>query len=174
MFRKAAHLLRHRSTRTTFQWIKGHTGNQGNEGSDQLAKQGAETLETGMLNLEIPMEFDMQGAKLAMLTQVEVYRGILEKKIVEPQNTTENNLQLTREVITRITGDLETSTTIWHSLQKQAINPIIQQFLFKTMHGTYKTGRYWRKIPECEERETCKICNTTESMEHNAEKGTPN
>jgi len=100
----------------TFQWIKGHTGNQGNEGSDQLAKQGVEMLETGTLNLEIPTEFDMQGAKLATLTQVKAYQGILEKKIVEPRNTTENNLQLTHEVITQITRDLETSTTIWHSL----------------------------------------------------------
>jgi len=40
-FKKATHLMRQRSMRTTMQWIKGHDGNKGNEGSDALAKQGA-------------------------------------------------------------------------------------------------------------------------------------
>jgi ribonuclease HI len=40
LFRKAAHLMRHRSAKTTMQWVKGHDGNQGNEGSDALAKLG--------------------------------------------------------------------------------------------------------------------------------------
>ena len=34
------------------------------------------------------------------------------------------------------------------------------------MHGIYMVGKYWRNIPNCEERETCRICNTTDSMEH--------
>jgi len=41
LFRKAAHLMRYRSTKTTMQWVKGHDGNPGNEASDALAKQGA-------------------------------------------------------------------------------------------------------------------------------------
>jgi ribonuclease HI len=40
LFRKAAHLIRHRSAKMTMQWVKGHDGNQGNEGSDALAKLG--------------------------------------------------------------------------------------------------------------------------------------
>jgi ribonuclease HI len=41
LFKKAAHLLRIWTAPTTFQWVKGHGGNEGNEGSDILAKEGA-------------------------------------------------------------------------------------------------------------------------------------
>ena len=41
LFKKATHLIRHRSVKTTMKWVKGHNGVQGNKGSDALAKQGA-------------------------------------------------------------------------------------------------------------------------------------
>jgi hypothetical protein len=55
------------------------------------------------MNLEILVEFNVQGAKLATLTQAKVYRGILERKTHEPRNTTERNLRLTCEAISQIT-----------------------------------------------------------------------
>jgi len=84
LFRKAAHLIRYRSARTTLKWVKGHNGTQGNEGSDVLAKQGANKQNPNPLNLDIPKEFDVQGAKLFSLTQATAYKGILERKKAEP------------------------------------------------------------------------------------------
>jgi len=83
LFRKAAHLMRHRSARTSLKWVKGHNGIQGNEGSDVLVKQGANKRNTDPLNLDIPKEFDVQGAKLSTLTQATAYKGILERKKAE-------------------------------------------------------------------------------------------
>lgn len=48
-FKKAAYLLKRRTARTSFKWIKGHTGDLGNEGSDRLAKEGAEKNEPDTL-----------------------------------------------------------------------------------------------------------------------------
>jgi ribonuclease HI len=78
LFKKAAYTLKRRTAPTTFQWTKGHNGNIGNKESDCLTKEGAEREEPGELNIEIPKEFDLQGAKLAALTQAKAYRGILE------------------------------------------------------------------------------------------------
>jgi hypothetical protein len=66
LFKKAAFLMRRRTARTSFQWIKGHSGDQGNEGSDQLAKEGAEKDEPDALDLSIPPEFDLQVLRLIL------------------------------------------------------------------------------------------------------------
>ena len=166
LFRKAAHLMRHRSTKTTMQWVKGHDGNPGNGASDALAKQGANKQHPDPLNLNILEEFDIQGAKLPTLTQATAYKGILEQKQHEPRNTTERNLQLTRTAIKRITGEIETNAAIWKHVRKKTIRPIVQQFLYKTIHGTHMIGGYWSHINGYEERERCATCNETESMSH--------
>jgi ribonuclease HI len=92
-FKAAAYLLRQRTATATFRWVKGHNGDLGNEESDRLAKEGAEKDEPDPLNLEIPPEFDLQGAKLATLTQAVAYRGIRARKPPRIRQTTEGNLR---------------------------------------------------------------------------------
>jgi ribonuclease HI len=75
-FKKAAYLLKRRTATTTFKWVKGHEGTIGNEESDHLAKEGARKEELDILELDVPKEFDLQGAKLATLTQATAYQGI--------------------------------------------------------------------------------------------------
>jgi hypothetical protein len=64
-FKAAAAILEQRLATTSFKWIKGHNGTQGNEEADKLAKEGAEKLTPDPLDLSIPKEFNLQGAKLA-------------------------------------------------------------------------------------------------------------
>ena len=42
----------------------------------------------------------------------------------------------------------------------------IRQFLWKTMHGAQKIGKFWMHINGFEERQWCQTCHTTETMEH--------
>jgi len=158
--------MRHRSAKTSMQWVKGHNGNPGNEGSNALAKQGVNKRLPDPLNLDVPEDFNIQGAKLQTLTQSTTYKGILEQQHYEPRNTSEKNLQLTRMAIKRITGGIETNAVIWKGTRKKTIRPIIQQFLYKTIHGTHLVGRYWSHIDGYEERERCTTCNEMESMSH--------
>ena len=73
---------------------------------------------------------------------------------------------MTKSAIREITLSHETSPSIWKGLRKKSIRPQVQQFLYKTMHGTYKIGDYWSHIPGYETRGQCSRCNTTENMEH--------
>jgi len=166
LFRKATHLMRHRSTKMTMRWVKEHDGNPGNEASDMLAKQGVKKQHPDPLNLDILEEFNIQGAKLLTLTQAMAYKGILEQKQHEPRNTTERNLQLTHMAIKRITGKIETNAAIWKHVWKKTIRLIVQQFLYKTIHGTHMIGGYWHHINRYEEREKCTTCNEMESISH--------
>ena len=83
-FKKAAYLLRKRSTTTHLRWVKGHAGNIGNEKSDILAKQGVAKERDNPLDLDIPKEFDLQGARLISLSQATTYKGIKEQKPPKP------------------------------------------------------------------------------------------
>ena len=158
--------MRHRSARTTMQWVKGHDGNEGNEGSDALAKQWANRQHPDPLNLDIPKELDVQGAKLMTLMQATAYKGILEWKQHKARNTTTKNSQLTHLAIKRITGESETNATIWINTWKKIIRLIVQQFLFKSIHRTHLVRKYWGNINGCEDREICTTCNETETMSH--------
>jgi hypothetical protein len=105
--------MRHRSAKTTLQWVKGHNSDQGNKGSDALVKQGANKWHPDPLNLEIPLDFNIQRVKLPTLMQATTYKGILEWQKHELRRTSLRNLQLTCMAIKRITGDVETNTTMW-------------------------------------------------------------
>ncbi|KAH7919030.1 hypothetical protein BV22DRAFT_1108213 [Leucogyrophana mollusca] len=69
LFQKVAHLLRKRAAQMSFRWIKGHNGTIGNEEADKLANEGAKKNRPDLPNLEIPIEFKIEGAKLETLDQ---------------------------------------------------------------------------------------------------------
>ena len=167
LFRRAAFLLRSRIATTDFQWVKGHNGTLGNEESDRLAREGVNKPNEDVLNLEIPKEFDLQGAKLASMTQATAYHGIREnRKPREPRNTTIRNLENARNAIHEYSNNLETDESIWKGTRNPNIRTRVQQFLYKTLHGTQKIGNFWSNIRDYETRQNCTICNTIESMEH--------
>lgn len=91
--------LKRRTATTHFKWVKGHNGNQGNEESDALAKRGAEKEIPDEIDLTIPMEYDLQGAKMSTITQKIAYQGIMKQKPRRDRGPTAANLHRTREAL---------------------------------------------------------------------------
>jgi len=118
------------------------------------------------LNLNIPIPFDLQGAKLTAVTQAIAYRGIMECQPHRHHTTTSENLQSTREAIHNYNNLLETDETLWSGMRRRTLRTRVHQFMYKAMHGTQKIGKYWRHIENAAQRELCTTCGVTESMEH--------
>jgi ribonuclease HI len=166
MFKRAAFLLKSRTAPTTFKWVKGHNGTLGNEESDALAKEGAMRNQPDNLALDVPASFNLQGAKLAAMTQAITYRGITAQQRTQPRMAAQLNLEQTRIALKEYQGTLETDKSIWQGLRRHTIHLRAQQFLYKAMHNMLMVGGVWANILGYEERGTCRICNTTESMNH--------
>ncbi|KAE9401682.1 hypothetical protein BT96DRAFT_817590 [Gymnopus androsaceus JB14] len=55
---------------------------------------------------------------------------------------------------------------LWKSIRDPELPQRIRDFLWKSMHDAHRVGRFWKHIPECEERMMCAHCNEVESLEH--------
>ncbi|KAI0039428.1 RnaseH-domain-containing protein [Auriscalpium vulgare] len=166
-FATAAFLLRRRSAPTTFTWVKGHNGDVGNEHADRLADAGARKPHPDILDLSIDPAFRLSGAKLSTLTQALAYRGIRAARDKPLRRSTVRNIYAVRDAIHTSLGSLATIPSVWTSCRHRDIPRPIQQFLFRSLHHSYKIGAYWESIPGYEHRASCSACGApTESMDH--------
>ena len=166
LFKATVACLRSRSNITTLQWVRGHCGDEGNEGADQLAKLGANKANSDHIDLSIEPQLNLHGAKLAKMSQSLLYKGIIERSNPPQRKSTVAHLDITRRATKALSNHLPTDARIWFSIRNKDITRTIRCFLWKCLHNTYKVGSYWDNIPSFETRADCPICGIPESMEH--------
>ena len=166
IFQTLASSLRSRSAPTTFQWVKGHSGVEGNEQADGSAGRGALKPEPDKVPLIPNKSYLLNGAKLSCITQALAYRGIRSLKRQHRREATQKNMKLAQETVWSCSGRLRPLTAIWKGIRSKDIDRPVQDFLWKTAHNAHKVGTYWSYIPECEDRILCKHCGEEELMQH--------
>ncbi|KAJ6585852.1 hypothetical protein B0H19DRAFT_1321696 [Mycena capillaripes] len=157
--------IRNRQGTTTFKHAQGQATIRGRKAAEKLAKEGAVSRQPEV-SLAIPEEFRLRGAKLSTVTQAIAYAGIREQKERVSRKTTDDNVNHIQTAVHEAFGYRPTTAQIWKSIRHKDIARQIRNFLWKTMHGAYRLGRYWLHIPGFEDRATCRACGEIESMEH--------
>ncbi|KAJ7585964.1 hypothetical protein C8J56DRAFT_891828 [Mycena floridula] len=97
------------------------------------------------------------------------YKAITELQILPKdiaRKTTAKNLKTIKQAITATNGSPPTTKDIWTSICKEAFTHRVKDYFFLMIHGTHRTGEYWKHIPGYKDRQICRHCGIEESMEH--------
>ncbi|KAJ3733993.1 hypothetical protein DFJ43DRAFT_1131013 [Lentinula guzmanii] len=165
--------LRRRNTPTTLKWVKGHSGLEGNDKADALAKKGSEKAEQDEVDLLIPPNLCVTGAKLNSTTQTRAYKTIRQIKMSKKQyqkaidrRNTKINTGRAKSVVKEIMGSEPSNKILWRSLRHKDFSRKFRYFIWMVAHEGYKTGNYWQNISNFENRANCHPCGVPESMDH--------
>ncbi|KNZ81408.1 Ribonuclease H1 [Termitomyces sp. J132] len=134
--------LRKRKGNVNLEKVKGYSDIEGNEGADALADEGVQepTLDPS-IDLETLAAFNIQGAKLAAVSQAMIYKGIIENLKTPHRRGTETHLDMTRWAVKALNDEAPTDNRIWLSLKDKAMRKETWAFLWKAMHNAHKIGR---------------------------------
>lgn len=165
--------LRGRRTATQLMWVKGHDGHERNEGADEQANEGANKATPDVVDLQIPAELRLSGAKLSAITQSLAYKAVRERKLrleFHARHRTEININRAKEELKRAMGRTPTEARIWKAVRHKDFTRQARYFLWMTAHDAYMVGSNWLRpsfSPEMQERAGCVHCGgELESMEH--------
>jgi ribonuclease HI len=162
-----AHQLRKRTATTTFQWQKGHAGVQGNEEADKKATEGLLKASPDEVDLTVPMEWEVPGARLNAITQRLAYKAIRNKNKNSVWTSVTINLDTARAAIEDHMGTEETDESIWKGCHNAAMLNKEKQFFWKAMHRAHKCGPYWERREGREQWAECQACpGHIESITH--------
>ena len=100
------------------------------------------------------------------MIQALAYKGIRHIKMEGAPPVLPNLLQEIRNAIRDFNGQHETDATVWKSFRKPILRTRVQQYYYKSVHQALMVGDVWNHIPNFEYHETCRTCNTMESMDH--------
>jgi ribonuclease HI len=92
--------------------------------------------------------------------KTDTYQEALDRK------ATRRNMAYAKGATTDAKGNAPPSSKIWRSVKHKDFPRNIRFFLWMLIHGAYKVGSHWEKIPGYEDWGKCQICGVTESMTH--------
>ncbi|KAJ7763072.1 hypothetical protein B0H16DRAFT_1414371 [Mycena metata] len=136
------------------------------EEAHRIARTGTGKQDTDQIDLRIADHLQLRGAKLSTLTQGLAYRGIKALKERVHRKATDENVLNTQSAVKALFKKAPTEKLIWRSIRNKDISRQIRNFMWKTLHGAHRIGKFWEHIPEMGDRATCQHCGVTESMEH--------
>ncbi|EPS93990.1 hypothetical protein FOMPIDRAFT_9544, partial [Fomitopsis schrenkii] len=110
--------------------------------------------------------FRLSGARLTGLTQALAYRGIRERTAPPPRNTTTTTIAAAKCHMKDARGTIVEEAEIWLGIKHRDIRRTVVDFLWKSLHGAHRIGKFWLKVPGHEDRARCRRCHEQDSLAH--------
>jgi ribonuclease HI/exonuclease III len=163
--------LRQRKTQTKVKWIKGHNGHVRNEGADEMARKAIEKTDQDPIDMSIPPNLQLTGAKIAGLSQKLAQKGIREikEKNLEDRHQTATNIDIIKDDIEEKSAYRPATSTIWTSIRNKDLSPSFRYFAWMAIHDAYMMGQNWLRdnyTQEQKDRAMCQYCGALETMDH--------
>ncbi len=163
--------LRLRKAHTIFRWVKGHSNHPRNDAADALAAVSAAKPSGDTLDLVIPPQMRVTGAKLQKMTQRLAYLAIRARKDTKtvPRPSAVANLDRIATGIEAAYGTPLHDATIWTSLRTRHVSRAAAQYMWMAVHNGYMIGHHWLRpgmSDELQARATCSACGERETMTH--------
>ncbi|KAJ8690307.1 hypothetical protein PTI98_011742 [Pleurotus ostreatus] len=159
-----------------FRWVKGHNGHEGNEAADRLADAGARKAyqEVPEVNLEIPINMRLTGAKLSKMTQSLAYRAIrdinADQAKQKDRRRTQKMIDMIQNHVKEVLEEIPTEERIWNAILHKDLSRQIRYYLWMVAHDAYCIGTHWLKdnySEELQKRSECAHCHgAIEDMAH--------
>ncbi|TFY73495.1 hypothetical protein EWM64_g10517 [Hericium alpestre] len=156
--RAAAYHLRRHSATTAFQWVKGHNGDAGDEAEDSKHEGWDRKIKKDDLDLYIPCNLLLQGAKLAAITPSTACQSTRTRANPASRRKTMLHPNFARYALEEITGCRETDATLWKHLRKTERRFQVRCFLYRAIHNACNVGSFREKIAAFAHRATCLLC----------------
>ncbi|KAF5343921.1 hypothetical protein D9758_012103 [Tetrapyrgos nigripes] len=152
-------------------WVKGHNGHEGNEEADTLAGMATTKLTEDQLDLTVPQNLRITGAKLKVLTQRLAYTAIRQRKsAVTPDRPRTRSIITQVKTQTRALFDISpTDSVIWASIRTKDLERKTRYFLWMVANDAYMTGTHWQRTSytaEAQERAICQHDQKVEDIAH--------
>ena len=169
VLKEIVNYLRSKAAKSSFQWTK--MEENGNKEARLLAEKATLLNESSEINISQDHPFNVEGARLSKLTQRITYDLIMRKRLqalgkIETvgTNPTKINLNKIQEAYYTTCKVRLSHEKIWLDIPK--IYPKrLQDFIWKSIHGRLKCGKYFLNIPTLSHRAYCE-CGAIESDEH--------
>ncbi|KAK0458373.1 hypothetical protein IW261DRAFT_1352857 [Armillaria novae-zelandiae] len=141
--------LRKRTATTTFIPLRNSNDPKDHEWEKETKKLLKKEEAILTINLEalvkIPDNWDIQGAKLQVLTTNEIYKFVKERFYKVPKQST-RHIKIRQDAIQRaldINQRLVTDEEIWTELRKSKLSNSIKDFIWKTRHDVHRCGAHF-------------------------------
>ena len=100
---------------TTIKWVKGYRRDEGNEGADKLAKEGARKPPEDVLDpLRVPaLNLTAQGVSLAEMEQKDFYKIIRDRNCIPERSRTERAMRKIKTCVENTFSQTPKTEAVW-------------------------------------------------------------